>query len=152
LCQNRRIPRILSTAWVLAIIFLNTAFYWLGARTYATDVAIIESEMVDTAKWINVNTPQESVIAAHDIGALGFFGERQILDLAGLISPVVLPVIRDETGLLILIQKSDVDFLMTFSSWYPAITSKLTAIHISGGVFSPSNGGDNMTVYKINTK
>lgn len=152
LCQNRRIPRILSTAWVLAIIIVNTAFYWLGARTYATDVAIIESEMVDTAKWINANTPQESVIAAHDIGALGFFGERQILDLAGLISPVVLPVIRDETGLLILIQKSDVDFLMTFPSWYPAITSKLTAIHISGGVFSPSNGGDNMTVYKINTK
>jgi hypothetical protein len=41
-----------------------------------------------------------------------------------------------------------VDYLMTFPSWYPEITAKLTAIHISGGVFSPSNGGDNMTVYK----
>ncbi len=149
LCSNRRISRILSTAWVLAIILVNLSFYWLGARTYATDVAIIESEMVDTSKWIHDNTPVDALIAAHDIGALGFFGDRAIFDLAGLISPEVLPVIRDETGLSTLIQESDAEYLMTFPNWYPVMTSDLNSIYTSTGRFSLENGGENMVVYRL---
>jgi hypothetical protein len=146
---GRKIPRILSTAWVISIILVNTGFFWLGAQTYANDVAIIETEMVDTARWINLNTSESSLIAAHDIGALGFFGEREILDLAGLVSPKVLPVIRDEQGLLALIKQFDADYLMTFPDWYPEITSGLVPIFISDGRFSPAAGGENMTVYRI---
>jgi hypothetical protein len=149
LCSSRRVPRILSTAWVLAIILVNFGFFWLGARTYATDVAIIETEMVETSKWIHDNTPSDSLIAAHDIGALGYFGGRTIFDLAGLISPAVLPVIRDESGLFSLIQKSGARYLMTFPGWYPEITSDLVPIFTSTDTFSPWNGGENMVVYKL---
>ena len=152
ICQGRRIPRILTSAWILAIIFVNTCFYALGARTYATDVAIIESEMVDTARWINTNTSKNALIAAHDIGALGFFGGREIFDLAGLISQAVLPVMRDEPGLLSLIQKSGAQYLMTFPKWYPEITEKLIPLYVSSGRFSPENGGENMVVYGVSSK
>jgi hypothetical protein len=73
-------------------------FLW-GARFYADDVSFIEEEMVATAKWIAANTPADAVIAAHDIGALGYFDRHRILDLAGLVSPEVVPFIRDETRL-----------------------------------------------------
>jgi hypothetical protein len=146
---GRKIPRILSTAWGISIILLNTGFFWLGARTYANDVSIIETEMVDTAWWIYLNTSESSLVAAHDIGALGFFGGREILDLAGLVSPKVLPVIRDEQGLFAMIKQSDADYLMTFPDWYPKITSGLVPIFISDGRFSPASGGENMTVYRI---
>ena len=42
------------------------------------------------------NTPPDALIAAHDIGAVGYFGQRRLLDLAGLVSPEVIPFIRDE--------------------------------------------------------
>ena len=149
LSGGKRISRILSTVWILSILLVNAGFYIIGARTYANDVAIIESEMVDTAHWIRKNTPADSLVAAHDIGALGFYGERVILDLAGLISPAVLPVIRDEAGLLTLIRKSDAKYLMTFPGWYPEITSRMVPLYMSNGKFSPAAGGENMAVYRI---
>ena len=38
------------------------------------------------AQWLDRNTPPNALIAAHDIGAMGYFARRPPLDLAGLIS------------------------------------------------------------------
>jgi hypothetical protein len=79
--------------WLLARVGIISggivwlAFLGIGANRYAQDVAIIQTEMVETALWISDNTPPESLIAAHDIGAAGYFANRPLVDLAGLISP-----------------------------------------------------------------
>jgi hypothetical protein len=52
--------------------------------------------MVAVSEWVAANTPPDDLIAAHDIGALGYFARRPLLDLAGLVSPEVIPFIRDE--------------------------------------------------------
>ena len=57
---------------------LTLAFIFLGAHSYAEDVAVIESEMVVTAKWVAENLPPDALIAAHDIGALGYFDDHRI--------------------------------------------------------------------------
>jgi hypothetical protein len=36
---------------------------------------------------VNQNTPPDSVLAIKDIGYLGYYSRRNILDLAGLVSP-----------------------------------------------------------------
>jgi hypothetical protein len=126
-------------------------FFLAGARTYAFDVAIIETEMVDTSKWIAENTPPGSLIAAHDIGALGFFGNRPILDLAGLVTPEVIPFIRDESLLDAYIHEKGADYLMTFPDWYPELVRGKALIYSSNGKYSPEAGGTNMQVFKINT-
>ena len=41
---------------------------------------------VYTAQWIAQNTPSDAVVAAHDVGALGFYANRLILDTTGLVS------------------------------------------------------------------
>ncbi len=38
-------------------------------------------------EWVNENTPPHSVLAIKDIGYLGYYSRRYILDLAGLVSP-----------------------------------------------------------------
>ena len=48
----------------------------LSSQAYAQDVAFIENEMVTMARWVNVNTPEDALIASHDIGAIGYFTER----------------------------------------------------------------------------
>ena len=90
---------MLSRVWLAALAATLAGFWFIGARAYARDVAIIETEMVAAARWVAGNTPAGALVAAHDIGALGYFGERPLLDMAGLVSPEVIPFIRDETRL-----------------------------------------------------
>jgi hypothetical protein len=142
---------VLEKVWRWSIYGILAVFFLAGARTYAFDVAIIETEMVDTSKWIAENTPPGSLIAAHDIGALGFFGNRPILDLAGLVTPEVIPFIRDESLLDAYIHEKGADYLMTFPDWYPELVRGKALIYSSNGKYSPEAGGTNMQVFKINT-
>src|SRR5690606_2336524 len=114
----------------------------------ARDVAVIETEMVDTARWVRENVPEGALVAAHDIGALGYFAGRPLLDLAGLISPQAIPVIRDEAGLAVFLDRHQAAYLVTFPGWYPHLTQQAELIFSTSGVFSPALGGENMAVYR----
>lgn len=139
--------RILSRFWALASAAATVAFVFTGARAYAVDVGIIETEMVATARWVAANTDPQAIVAAHDIGALGYFGERRLLDLAGLISPEVIPFIRDQPRLRQYLNLQAADYLVTFPGWYPGLVYNLPEAYVSGGAFSPQSGGENMAVY-----
>jgi hypothetical protein len=39
------------------------------------------------ADWMRVNTPPESAVASVDIGILGYYSDRRVIDLTGLINP-----------------------------------------------------------------
>ncbi len=107
--HNKQILALLKKVWGITLVVVLAAFLLIGAtQAYALDVAIINTEMVSAAKWIAGNTPDDALIAAHDIGALGYYGERDVLDLAGLISPDVIPFIRDEYRLAVHLDKAGV--------------------------------------------
>jgi hypothetical protein len=137
-----------SRIWTMVIAGVWVSFYALGASSYAQDVAIIDSEMVTTAKWVAVNTPAQAKIAVHDIGAFGFFSHRDLVDLAGLISPDVIPFIRDEHKLGEYLDEQGVDYLVTFPQWYPQLILDGDPVYHTSGTFSPANGGENMWVYR----
>ncbi len=140
--------RVVSGAWVVSAIIVTVSFWVYGARAYALDVAVIETEMVRTARWIEENTQKNALIAAHDIGALGYFAERNIVDLAGLITPDVIPFIRNEEKLAEYLDQKQVDYLVTFPSWYSKLTDGLTPVYQSGGDFATGFGMDSMAVYE----
>jgi hypothetical protein len=143
-------PRVLSRAWLAAVALVLGAFWLIGAQAYRRGVQIIETEMVATAKWVNQNTPPDALIAAHDIGALGYFGGRDILDMAGLVSPEVIPIIRDEQALRDWLTASSADYLVTFPDWYPGLVAPLAASEVfrTRAPYSPAAGGTNMAVYR----
>ncbi|MBI3287205.1 MAG: hypothetical protein HYZ68_04070 [Chloroflexi bacterium] len=105
----------------LSLALLLLAFGVLGAGAYARDVAFIEGELVRAARWIAQQTPPGALIGAHDIGALGFFAQRPLVDSAGLITPEVIPFIRDEERLLNYFQAREVEYLTFFPCWYPRL-------------------------------
>jgi len=140
--------RVVCGAWIGSAIIVTVTFWIYGARAYALDVAVIETEMVRTAKWIEENTNKDAIIAAHDIGALGYFTERKILDLAGLINPDVIPFIRNEGKLAEYLNKEQADYLVTFPNWYSDLTDDLIPVYQGEGGFAPSFGMDNMAVYE----
>lgn len=139
--------RIASRAWILVVAISSITFWLIGAGAYGRDVAIIESEMVATAHWIQNNTSEEAVVAAHDIGAIGYFADRELVDLAGLVSPDVIPFIREESALATYLDEAGAEYLITFPSWYPQLTAGRQSLFVTGAPYSPAAGGENMTVY-----
>ena len=136
-----------QTVGQLSLLLLTVAFVGLGARSYGEDVGLIESEMVETAKWISVNLPADKVVAAHDIGALGYFDHHPLIDLAGLVSPEVIPFIRDEARLAAFLERRHADYLVAFPAFYPILTRDAQVVFTSGGRFAPEIGEKNMAVY-----
>lgn len=136
-----------QTLWRGSITMLTFGFIFLGANSYAQDVTIIESEMVVTAKWVSENLPPTAIIAAHDIGALGYFDTHQIIDLAGLISPEVIPFIRDEPQLAIFLNESNANYLIAFPDFYPQLTASAEIVFVSGSPTTVALGEQNMTIY-----
>jgi len=150
--STRRGVRVFSRVWVAAVAAVALLFTGLGAQAYARDVQIIQTEMVRTADWVRDNTAPDAVIAAHDIGALGYFGERPILDLAGLVSPEVIGFMRDEAQLRAWLDQQGADYVMTFPGWYPALVAGPQAerVFVTGSPASVAAGGENMAVYRWN--
>lgn len=139
--------RIIRRSWILIAAIVLIVFWVLGGNAFAQDVAIIESEMVETAKWTATNIEPEALVAVHDIGAMGYFSGRELLDLAGLISPEVIPIIRDELALEEYINAHNADYLVVFPGWYAQLTNDRELIYQTNAHFSPAAGGENMSVY-----
>ncbi len=143
-----RAKRFIHRVWILSLAAVVVIFWWQGSQAYAQDVAIIETEMVKASRWVAENTESESSIAAHDIGALGYFGDRMIIDLAGLVTPEVIPIIRSEVDIESFLDKNSADYLMTFPGWYPRLISGRDLIYSTNSKFSPQVGGENMAIYQ----
>jgi hypothetical protein len=145
---GRRWEWIIPAFWKLATGMLLVVFWGRGAYAYAQDVAFIESEMVTTAKWVSAHIPVEARIAAHDIGALGYFDNHELLDLAGLVTPEVIPFLRDEAQIALYLNQQKVSYLVIFPDWYPSLTAQRSPLYITGATYAPAAGGTNMAVYR----
>jgi hypothetical protein len=142
---------VVRATWTLSIAATLIAFWFIGAAQYATDVAIIDCEMVQTARWITVNAPADAVVAAHDIGALGYFYERPFIDLAGLVSPEVIPFIRDEGRLRDYLFSRKATFVIVFPDWYPAFDAdpRFVPVQQTNCAVTRAAGEKNIIVYRI---
>ncbi len=141
--------RVISKVWLVSLIASLFIFIALGAQSYANDVEFIETEMVKTAHWLRKNTDADTIIAAHDIGAIGYFTQRPLVDLAGLITPQVIPFMRDEVALLTFAKNQKADYLVTFPGWYPEISASLFQVYSTNSSWAIEAGYDNMSVYQL---
>jgi arabinofuranosyltransferase len=146
--------RVLSQALPLALALLALYFFGRGAVAYRDDVGVIEGEMVATAHWLNEHTTPEDLIAVHDIGAVGYLTDHPLLDLAGLISPEVIPFITDAEQLadwMIEHGATHAVFFPDFSSTYVQLAAdpRLRQVYCTGYAWTRSVGQQNMCVYTL---
>jgi hypothetical protein len=137
-----------KTLWQTSLLLVTGLFVILGAHSYGEDVAVIESEMVASAKWAKQNLPPEATLAAHDIGALGYFDDHPLIDLAGLVSPEVAPFIRDEARLADFLDERKADYIIAFPDFYPQLLLGHEIVFETKGQFAPKFEEPNMTIYR----
>jgi hypothetical protein len=72
-----------AVALLLAVGLLPSAVDW--QRAYADHVWQINQVHVQAGRWIDAHVPPDATVAAFDIGAVAYFGQRETLDLGGLV-------------------------------------------------------------------
>jgi len=125
-------PLRLMTWLVLAGMFI--ALWVNGASTFALQTRLLNESHMQAARWVDVNVPKDAIIATHDIGIIGYVTQRQIVDLAGLVTPEVIPIMSDQIKLAHFVRERHVTYLVVFSGYYREMLTQLNA-HL---LFSPN--------------
>jgi hypothetical protein len=144
--------RVISRGAPVAFVLLAVLFWGRGALAYSDDVAFIEGEMVAMARWLEENTAPDTVIAVHDIGAVGYLTDRPLLDLAGLITPEVIPIMTDAEQLaewMLARGAGYAVFFPDFSSTYQQLDTMFQRAHCTDFAWTRAAGHENMCAYLV---
>lgn len=153
--RSSLIPRVLSSVLALSAAAVYAVFlFGFGLSAYRLDVAVIDQEMVSQAHYIRDQLPPDELLVIHDIGAVGYFAPRPLLDIAGLISPEIIPLIdaNDVEGMWNLILERDGRYLLAFPDQVPGDDPddpRLCPLHETPGNAALIAGGMKMTLYMI---
>jgi hypothetical protein len=90
--RHRTMQSVIQT--VLIVYAGISSVIW--TRQYGESVSNIVSQHVSSSHWIDDHIPKDNVIAAHDVGALGYITKRSIIDLVGLVTPSMYPIQDDQ--------------------------------------------------------
>ena len=134
---------VVGTAWRLPTM----------ASQYAQNVGNINQMHVALGHWVAENTPPDAILALNDIGAITYISERPVVDLAGLITPEVIPLLRspDREALLVdFMAARGVDYVIIFPNWFPGLAAHpgMEEVHRVTLEHNTIAGGEIMVVYR----
>lgn len=140
----------------LRLVLLAFSIMWLvvGAEIYACNVKFIQDNQVAAALWVRDNISLGGEVAAHDIGAMGYFSGRKILDTVGLITPELNYRPGNEAAVVSLMRQCGVDTMALFPSWHPWVLENkdFTEIARMGGRCLFSENSEEMIVMHVIAK
>jgi hypothetical protein len=92
----RKTGRVIILTAVIATLALNWWIFAAEVLPHARKFPLgVQECFFDLGTWLRDNTPENTVVAAADIGAIGYASERRVLDLMGLVSPRILELGRE---------------------------------------------------------
>jgi hypothetical protein len=92
-CTNYRVVvRIICTILFGFAIVIFIRWIWI----YKYAVTNIAGQHVAAAKWVEEHTTAQDILASHDVGAIGYFTKRPVIDLVGLVTPEIYPLMHDQ--------------------------------------------------------
>jgi hypothetical protein len=144
--------RILTRVGLIAFPVVLIVFWLRGAAALANDSVIIDCIDVQTALWLTAYSQPSDTIAMHDVGAAGYYlSNRRLLDLAGLITPDVIPFVRDEARLAQYIRAHKAAYLVTSAAWHPHLIQEPDVSLVFEGTcpLVTQEGGYSIGVYRI---
>ncbi|MBS1517212.1 MAG: hypothetical protein JSS91_03915 [Bacteroidetes bacterium] len=93
--QNILFSRSLFYIFISLTYFLGMGNYDETRELYAVQCRYIHDRQVNAAMWFKKYSAEGDVIATHDVGAIGFYSGRKVVDVAGLVTPELISKIND---------------------------------------------------------
>lgn len=110
------------TTLISAVLILAALIYFQQLRRtvklLAAEQIALESIHKEMGLWLSVNTQPTDTVCAEDIGYLGYYSGRYILDQDGLVSPSAVPFNEKRDRLGLLREYRPAYFLIGFSGPY----------------------------------
>jgi hypothetical protein len=139
-------PRVAPLVGV--VMGLAVALSLVGARvTYASDVRSVDDYHVAVALWLRTHTAPGDVIATHDIGAIGYFSDRRVIDFAGLATPQMIPLLANQAAIEAYLWRHHVAYVVMRPDWFPA-PALMAHDLASQAVYRACGLGECFTVYQ----
>jgi hypothetical protein len=145
--------RLLPVALTVLALGLGLLSVVRGAAIYTANIRYINGYQVETALWLRANTPSDALVATHDIGAIGYFSGRQVIDLGGLTQPELVPLLGDQGALVAYLQRAHVGYVVMFPDWFPPprllwAAVKSGEVHRTHDPAIAAIGGSDLVTYK----
>jgi len=121
---DKKLVNALNIMLLGATIIYFGAAYYKNRELYRGETRHIYIRQVETARWLKNNTPEGSVVATHDVGAIAFYSGRKVVDVVGLINPEFIPKLNTpefEGFMAQELKKQNVSYLAFLIEWYQAV-------------------------------
>lgn len=119
--NNALFAKSIFYIWFGIIYFMGIKIYDETKELYVAQCKYIYDRQVMAAKFLEKNTVEGDVIATHDVGAIGFYSGRKIVDVAGLVTPELIKKINDENYVDYMtkyLDENKVTYLAFLREWY----------------------------------
>jgi hypothetical protein len=133
-----------ATAWAAASAIIMAAWAVLG-------VGNINDMQIRAAAWLRERTDETDLIATNDIGAIGFFTRRPVLDTIGLVEPAIVKHYLSGGTLLEYLERRRPAYVAVFPHWYPALADhadRYRPVHRFTLGFNVMCGGSELVIYQ----
>lgn len=144
--NNKLFSKSIFYILIVVTYFIGIKNYDEVKSLYSSQCKYIYDRQVKAAYWIRDNTKENDVIATHDIGAIGYYGNRKIVDVVGLVTPEVIPKVLDPTYadfIIKFMKEKGVTYMVFMKEWNRV--SNQNALYSSTEPVSP----EVMQVYKF---
>lgn len=102
-------------AFALALIFSSWTFIDF-LRIYAVNSHYVYQQPYQMARWLAEHTPEDAVVAVHDVGMMRYMGGRTTLDIVGLTTPGAALAWRNGPGSVAeLLLREQPDYIASYS-------------------------------------
>jgi tetratricopeptide (TPR) repeat protein len=125
--KDRSIINNLNYVFFIIVILYSASAYYTQRELYADQTHHISIRQVATAKWLKDHTPEGSIVATHDVGAIGYYSDRKIIDVAGLINPEFIKELLDQNFSQIMVEemkKRNVTYIAFLREWYRIVNQE----------------------------
>ncbi len=127
MCKRKTLQISLGALVVSSLIYNQSVPVKYLENMYSSSIENTKKTLMNLALWLKHQTPQNSLIALHDIGVIGYFSEREIIDLVGLTNPEVseyywdkrskMPLPLSERKVIDYLKEKKPDYLVMFPDW-----------------------------------
>jgi len=132
-----RLIGVLAPLVLIGIVLGSLPGLGSWASFFGRSTANIQDMHVAAGQWLAEHSRPTDRIATHDVGAIAYLSDRYVIDLAGLISPSILPLLRDKAPgtwdqpIFTEMQHQQPEYIVILEGWFPtwAERSELEVVH-----------------------
>ena len=114
--------RMLITIVITFLLFTpSVAWSIYYVDHHANQAKNIEEMQVHLSNWIVENVPENATIATYDVGAIGYFARGTVLDLYGLVTPIILHNMTGLNDMAEYLRDVNCTYIMYYVEWFVGI-------------------------------